>query len=85
MRFRHLTNSQLAQSQALEGREPATGDISGTPTEIWQHVQHGAFDRAKPGLKAYLMTTSVKGGRLDDFYKTVETIRSSPSGQFDKG
>lgn len=38
---RKLTDDQMAQLHALEGREPDTQDIPEAPAENWQHAQRG--------------------------------------------
>lgn len=40
---RTLTDSQMAQLRALEGRAPDTADIPEAPAENWQHAQRGEF------------------------------------------
>ena len=37
-----LTADQMAQLQALAGREPDTQDIPEAPEENWRHAQRGA-------------------------------------------
>jgi uncharacterized protein (DUF4415 family) len=44
---RKLTEDQLAQLDALEGREPDTQDIPEAPAQNWQHAQRGAFWKAR--------------------------------------
>jgi uncharacterized protein (DUF4415 family) len=44
---RKLTDDQMAQLRALEGREPDTRDIPEAPAENWQNVRRGAFWKAR--------------------------------------
>lgn len=40
---RKLTDNQMQQLRALEGREPDTQDIPEAPAANWQHAQRGVF------------------------------------------
>ena len=40
---RKLTDNQMQQLRALEGREPDTQDIPKAPAANWQHAQRGVF------------------------------------------
>lgn len=40
---RELTDDQMAQLRALEGREPDTDDIPEAPAENWASARRGAF------------------------------------------
>jgi uncharacterized protein (DUF4415 family) len=42
-----LTNDQISQLRALEGREPDTNDIPEAPAENWQNAQRGKFWKAR--------------------------------------
>jgi uncharacterized protein (DUF4415 family) len=42
-----LTDSQIAQLHALEGREPDTQDIPEAPFENWRHAERGTFWKAR--------------------------------------
>jgi uncharacterized protein (DUF4415 family) len=42
-----LTEGQMTQLRALEGREPNTADIPEAPAANWKHAQRGAFWKAR--------------------------------------
>jgi uncharacterized protein (DUF4415 family) len=44
---RRLTEAQLAQLKALEGRAPDTVDIPEAPAENWQTARRGPFFRPR--------------------------------------
>ena len=43
----NLTENQMAQLDALNGREPDTQDIPEAPAENWRHAERGAFWKAR--------------------------------------
>lgn len=43
----HLTEAQLAQLSALEGRAPDTEDIPEAPAENWKTARRGPFFRPR--------------------------------------
>jgi uncharacterized protein (DUF4415 family) len=44
---RELTDNQMQQLRALDGREPDTRDIPEAHAGNWQHAQRGAFWKAR--------------------------------------
>jgi uncharacterized protein (DUF4415 family) len=42
-----LTEDQMAQLRALEGREPDIADIPEAPAANWQHAERGGFWKAR--------------------------------------
>ncbi len=44
---RRLTSEQMAQLEALEGRQPDTVDSPEAPAALWPDAQRGAFFKAR--------------------------------------
>jgi uncharacterized protein (DUF4415 family) len=49
-----LTDDQMAQLRALEGREPDTADIPEAPAEHWAHMHRGMFRPRKEAISLRL-------------------------------
>jgi PHD/YefM family antitoxin component YafN of YafNO toxin-antitoxin module len=79
------------QASVARGRLPEIIDqaVTGTPQFIQRRdgkevvvVSRDYFERTKPNLKTFLMTTSVSGPGEEDFHESMRTIRSEVGGAF---